>query len=39
MEIFDIRVEEFFSFQTWLAGVAGSVLVLVLYTASVKRRR
>lgn len=29
--IFDIGLEEFFSIQTWLVAIAGSVLVLFLY--------
>jgi len=30
-QIFGIGLEEFFSIQTWLVAIAGSVLVLFLY--------
>jgi uncharacterized membrane protein YeaQ/YmgE (transglycosylase-associated protein family) len=30
-QIFDIGLEDFFSIQTWLVAIAGSVLVLFIY--------
>ncbi|UFU02973.1 GlsB/YeaQ/YmgE family stress response membrane protein [Ruania suaedae] len=32
-------IEDFFSIQTWLLALAGSILVLVIYTAVTGRRK
>jgi uncharacterized membrane protein YeaQ/YmgE (transglycosylase-associated protein family) len=37
--IFGIGLEEFFSIQTWLVAIAGSIIVLVIYGAITKRRK
>lgn len=37
--IFDVGLEEFWSIQTWLLAIGGSLLVLVIYGAVAGRRR
>lgn len=37
--IFDVGLEDFFSIQTWLLAIGGSLLVLVIYGAVAGRRR
>lgn len=37
--IFGIGLEEFFSIQTWIVAILGSIVVLVIYGAITGRRR
>ncbi|PRY67414.1 putative membrane protein YeaQ/YmgE (transglycosylase-associated protein family) [Glaciihabitans tibetensis] len=37
--IFGVGLEEFFSIETWLVAIAGSIIVLLVYGAITKRRR
>jgi uncharacterized membrane protein YeaQ/YmgE (transglycosylase-associated protein family) len=37
--LFDKGLEEFFSIQTWLLAIVGSIIVLLIYSAVVGRRR
>jgi uncharacterized membrane protein YeaQ/YmgE (transglycosylase-associated protein family) len=36
--LFDARLEEFFSLQTWLLAIGGSVVVLLIYGALTGRK-
>lgn len=36
--LFDVGLEEFWSVQTWLLAIGGSLLVLVIYGALTRRR-
>ncbi len=36
--LFDRGLEEFWSIQTWLLAIAGSIVVLLIYSAVVGRR-
>jgi uncharacterized membrane protein YeaQ/YmgE (transglycosylase-associated protein family) len=36
--LFNRGLEEFFSIQTWLLAIAGSIIVLLIYSAIVGRR-
>ncbi|MDJ0379065.1 GlsB/YeaQ/YmgE family stress response membrane protein [Cryobacterium sp. PH31-L1] len=36
--LFNIPLQDFFSLQTWLLAIAGSIIVLLIYGALVKRR-
>jgi uncharacterized membrane protein YeaQ/YmgE (transglycosylase-associated protein family) len=36
--LFNAPLEEFFSIQTWLLAIAGSIIVLLVYGALTKRR-
>jgi uncharacterized membrane protein YeaQ/YmgE (transglycosylase-associated protein family) len=36
--LFNAPLEDFFSIQTWLLAIAGSLIVLVIYGAITKRR-
>lgn len=36
--LFDAPLEEFFSIQTWLLAIGGSIIVILIYNALVGRR-
>lgn len=36
--LFNAPLQDFFSLQTWLLAIAGSIIVLLIYGALVKRR-
>jgi uncharacterized membrane protein YeaQ/YmgE (transglycosylase-associated protein family) len=36
--LFNAPLQDFFSIQTWLLAIAGSIIVLLIYGAIVKRR-
>ncbi|MDJ0337919.1 GlsB/YeaQ/YmgE family stress response membrane protein [Cryobacterium sp. PH31-O1] len=37
--LFNAPLQDFFSIQTWLLAIAGSIIVLLIYGAIVKRRK